>query len=119
MNPIATAVVGYRYHQYQVLSSTQYYSTILCPWVRWTDSHLCPQQAARTDCLLVALLCILHDTASGNPAFCPVKAAAQILNDLHDFPPNTPLCTWLDPQGWTHKAAPNVSPPPTLRKPSN
>ena len=24
---------------------------------------------------------------------------AQRLNDLHAMPPDTPLCTWLDPQG--------------------
>ena len=49
---------------------------------------------------------ILHHTSSGNPAFCPVQAAAQRLNDLDALPSDTPLCTWLDSHGRHHRVTP-------------
>ena len=42
---------------------------------------------------------ILHHTASGDPLFCPVLAAARRLNALGAFPPNTPISTWVSPTG--------------------
>ena len=42
---------------------------------------------------------IVHHTASTDPTFCPVRAAARRLDHLHAFPPDTPICTYLTSAG--------------------
>ena len=43
---------------------------------------------------------IVHHTASADPTFCPVRAAARRLDHLQSFPAETPICTYSSSAGF-------------------